>query len=201
MTGKTKNVMVLIAICVGAVALGQSTFAQTGTMYDEAVDGDLSNGLIGTNIPLVSGLGTAISNTVTGVVGGPAPPAVGDPIDNMSFTLAAGCTLEIFLDDYVPANGSDTSGFFILDENGNIINPDGNGIALSTDSIGSELLATAGLDLGEGEYTAQVAFLEFTPGQQYDLDFQCTCPVPEPNSFALLGFALLAFVSTYRKNS
>lgn len=172
-----------------------SISAVSAVIYDEAIDGDLSDRTTPTPVVLVSP-----SDQVIGNVGGV------DFDDCFVFSVPAGNSVSsIVLDNYVTSGGNTTSGFQLF--TGIPTDPNGFGdlvnVAVSVADIGQDVMTANGAGpLTVGNYT--LCFLEGTSNQIFsvtlgsDITAALAPPTPVPTinwvGFALL-FMMLAFVS------
>jgi hypothetical protein len=163
-----------------AIAAGLASTAAADVIWDEAVDGNLSND---PNSPtlLTFGVGDNIVRGTT--LGSSVIPS--DGYDAFGFTIEAGWTLEaIVLNAYLPATGG-TTGFNFssgapLPLGGTLIFGPGVGGAF----VGSDFLADGGIaPLGANDYFMEIR--EFGgPLAEWELNFVVT---PAPSAMALLG--------------
>jgi hypothetical protein len=169
----------MIRTLVIAALAGTASFASAQVVWDETVDGNLSNDpanptllnfSVGTNIVRGSTLGPSI--------------APSDGYDAFGFTIEAGWTLEaIILSAYSPATGG-TSGFNFSSgaplPGGNLIFGPGVGGA----NVGQDFLVTQSIGtLGADDYFMEVR--EFGgPIAVWELTFTV---VPAPSAMAMLG--------------
>ena len=182
---------------LSTAALGiTAASAQAAVVYDEAVDGGLSNDpLAPTVIDFNVGDNTVIGNTGPGNF----PPPINPGLDAFTFTIEPGEQLTgIFLDGFTPDAPANTTGMVLFDGNqgsGSTFTFIGGG-GFGTGDIGSNIgqaivtdPAGAGLSLplGPGDYTFETR--EF--GGQTDWEVRFTV-VPAPGAAGLLGLAGLA---------
>jgi hypothetical protein len=159
--------VLVIAMLAFAVA------AHGDTIWDESVDGDLSNDQTApTDITLVSA-----SDDVIGTVGGDNP---GEFFDCMRFDVPSGNTMSgIILTDYVAAGGNTTSGFQLY--TGTPVDTTSFGDlcdqAIGPANIGQNILTgPCGLaSLSTGTYT--LCWREGTPNQAYVVTYVSDVPV------------------------
>ncbi len=175
-----------------AIAAGIAAFtaaSASAQLWDEAIDGDLSNDtLTPTDVnPLSVG-----SNVITGTVGDPS--GAGEFVDSFTFTVGSGLSVEaINLVSYVTSGLNTSSGFNVATGtswDGDFLAPNFLGSALfTTANVGTDLLdqASLGGSLAAGDYT--IGIFEGTPGQAYSIDIVV---VPAPGAAALLGVAGIA---------
>ncbi|MEE4273035.1 MAG: hypothetical protein V2I67_15285 [Thermoanaerobaculales bacterium] len=162
------------------VMLTFAVTAHAATIWDESVDGDLSNDQTApTDITLVSA-----SDDVMGTVGGANP---GEFFDCMRFDVPSGDSVNsIFLTSYVAAGGNTTSGFNLYTGTPADTASFGDlcSIAVGPANVGEDLLTVscAGSPLATGTYT--VCWREGTAGQAYTVTYVSTVPV-ELQSFAI----------------
>lgn len=162
----------------------------TMTVWDEAIDGDLSNDELNPT-PVALGLG---HNVVTGTIGGAVP---GEAFDAFTITIGLGQALQsVVLDAYVPTGGNTSSGFNIIrgtSWDGNLGNTNvvGSASSMTVGNVGADLLSIAPFPgpLGADDYV--VALREGTAGQQYSLNFTV---VPEPSPLLYFGLLIAAGV-------
>ena len=168
----------LAIMCVAGVACA----ANASVVWDEGVDGDLSNDEFNATV-----LGLSMgSNNVIANIGG-----VGvDFNDAMEFTIGAGETLaSVTLVDFVVSGGNIATGFNVFDGANALLGS----VSMSTGDIGSDLLALSGVNqLGPGTYI--VVMREGVLDQDYEISYNL---IPAPASMALLGLGGL--VATRRR--
>jgi hypothetical protein len=166
----------VLVVVVMAVAVA----AQGATIWDESVDGDLSNDQTNpTDITLVS-----VSDDVIGTVGGANP---GEFFDCMRFAVPSGNSVNgIVLTNYVASGGNTTSGFNLY--NGTPTDPSAFGdlcsVAVGPVNVGQNILtgACALASLTTGTYT--LCWREGTPNQAYIVTYVSDVPV-ELQSFEI----------------
>jgi len=166
-----KTLVVLGCTMLGAVAALALT-----VIWDEAIDGDLSDsGLAPTPVGMVDS-----QNVIMGIVGGPSAlgretgpeaertEAFDDGYDCYTFTVPAGFTMDqVVLVDYVPTTGNTSSGWNLYS------GPDTSGTFLESPlltvaAIGTNILSAP---LAAGIYTVEIR--EFgTEDNVYELDHQ-----------------------------
>ncbi len=194
-----------------------------GTIYDEAVSGDLSNDKAApTALTLTPG-----SNSVIGTVNG-FPPGGTDPQDWVSFTIPTGFVMTSYVNaKYVSSDPQGFTGFqFGSSFSGDVFdplsyagyahfgtaaqNPDGNPTSSST--VGVNLLplmadpsfapGTTGFTppLGAGTYTFLIQQGDpSTTGYRFNMNLRAVS-VPEPgSSLCLLGMGGLAILALRRR--
>ncbi len=180
----------LVCLLVPALA-----FAGTAVIWDEAIDGDLSNDfMMPTTVTPAADM-----NTVQGTIGGPAPvpppefrgdPATGtlsegfdDGIDAYEFTILPGATLDqVLVTNYAPTPGNTSSGWNLYanmceDTFDNVVCS----VAVDTAAVGQDLLTLCVSgptgSLGPGTYC--VRSLEFgTADNVYSYNHVVSGPVP-----------------------
>lgn len=161
---KTWTVLALVTLLV--------TPAMADTIWDEGVDGDLSDDETNpTPVVLVSP-----SDAIMGTIGGPSTTSPPDDFyDAFKITLAAGDTVSaIMLTNYIPTGGNTSSGFNVYITAGYVFV---GSTTMTTGAIGTDMLAAAGVGplVGPGEWT--IGLREGIAGQQYELEIQSTVPV------------------------
>ena len=172
-------------VCAAAAALIGMSGAASANIYDESIDGDLTD--------LASG-GTFFGLTVgtNSVVGELTEnPAGGIEEDFVTFEVGAGQTLtSVILRDVVFTNGNISTGFRLYADIGAGLEQVSSG-SFNTANIGDDYLTIwdlsdvgGGPGLGPGLYGVLLA--EFTPGQQYAFDLTL---IPTPGTAAALGLA------------
>jgi hypothetical protein len=177
-----KIALLSLALCAG-LASGQNI------LWDETVDGDLSNfGLTPSN----GGTLAAGANLVRGSTG-PGSGLTGDEgYDILTFNVAAGFTVtSIVLNAYDPSGTTSTSGFVLFSGNQGTdsLNPFLGGVSWGTANVGAELLSSISSGpLGPGDYTFEVR--EFGgPRSTWEIQINA---IPAPGAMALLGIGGLA---------
>ncbi len=167
----------LKVICLTVLLTLSGTLLHADIVYDESIDGDLSNF---ENAPTNLDFGGGVSQ-LRGTIGGSFNPNVGDGYDSLTFSIAANQTLyTILLNDYQVAGGNFSTGVNIFTASGTFLGS----VAMNQSHIGSDILDLTGVgDLGPGDY--QINFREFTaPGQTYD--FSVFVAIPEPDQIIVL---------------
>ena len=153
------GVWLLLAFALGAAPL------LAAVIWDESVDGDLSNIQ---NMPTIVTPVDA-SDAVIGTVGGPNP---GEFFDVFTFTVPAGFQLtEINLTSYTAAGGNVTSGFNVWPGSGGDLDDFALAllsVAVGPPDAGTNLIAPIA-PLAAGDYS--ISLREGTPGQAYELEF------------------------------
>ena len=133
------------------------------TIWDESIDGDLSNDS-NSPTPIFFVLGST-QDKVIGTVGGSNP---GEFFDAATIDVFYGFCLEsIILVDYVAADENTTSGFNFFEGQG-VLGTYLGGSASGPADIGSNVVANA-TPVSAGSYTLDIR--EGTPGQAYDIDY------------------------------
>lgn len=179
--------------CLAAALLAATTAAQAATVWDEALQGDLSN----------NGLApTAVTMTVghNHVIGNMGNPGSGVDRDYFSFTVPAGYELSgLWL---LPATDVSGGASFLAIQSGPQVTVSTTGAGVEAlygfnhygaDLIGQDILATivgpqkAPLPAG----TWSVWIQETGGPVRYGLDFVITSAVPEPATALSLGLGLL----------
>lgn len=155
------TIRAVVMWCIGMLSAAQ---AWSDVIWDEVVDGDLSN--VAGEPTFVQRLSSA--DRVIGTVGGPDP---GEFRDVFTFDVPFGLALEaMVLNDYIAAGGNITTGFTLFTGNrGNF------GTSLGSRNVGESQIGESvivvdtpsGL-LPAGSYSMNI--LEGTPGQSYELD-------------------------------
>lgn len=177
----------VIALAAAAAATSAVT---AGVVWDETIDGDLSNNGL---TPSDGGILSLGSNTVLGSTG-PGTGINGQPgYDVLKITIANGQLLsQVLLTSYEPAGVGNTSGFVFFDgdQGTGSANDFLGGGSYGTGNIGNDILVGNGIGaLGPGTYTFEVR--EFGgPRSTWSVDFIVT---PTPSSLALLGLGAVAF--------
>ncbi|MBV8036168.1 PEP-CTERM sorting domain-containing protein [Roseateles sp.] len=179
--------------CIGAALLVAVASSQAAIVWDEAIQGDLSdNGLAPTVIAMAPG-----RNLVLGTMG---DAGHGVDRDYFSFTVPAGHVLaELWL---LPVTGvSGSASFFGIQAGPQLtVTPSGGGIEAfygfnhyGGEQIGSDILvAMVGADKAPIPAGTWSVWLQETGGQvSYGLDFVITSAVPEPAAALCLGLGLL----------
>ena len=161
--------------------------AQAVTIFDEAVDTDLSGDL---SAPTVLNLGLG-ENTISGSIGlsGGTGATDGTDADYFTFTIAPGIELtSITVDNYTGNDGGISFLGFVADSSfGGQTGDDIDGSVLfgaSSGEIISDLTGSTSLGAGDYSFWLQET-ADVTPG--YSLTFTT---VPEPSTSLLLGGAL-----------
>ena len=184
-----------LAIVLASCLIWIGSVADAGIVWDEALDGDLSN-FSGSPTPIVLMNGI---NDLFGTIGGTSDPNVGDGFDTFTFTLSPNQTLEsILITNYQVSGGNTSTGV-------NIFSGVGLGgtflgsVAMNTSHVGSDILTLTSIGpLDSGTYT--IAMREFTaPNQIYA--FSLAVSIPEPRTTALLLIAVVAWISKRRKRN
>ena len=159
----------LAIMCVAGVAFA----ANASVVWDEGVDGDLSDDALNNATVLDLSMG---SNNVIGNIGGSGI----DFVDGMEITIGAGETLSsVTLVDFVVSGGNTATLFNVFDASTAFLGS----VSMTTGDIGSDLLALSGINtLGPGTFIIEMR--EGIPNQNYEISYNL---IPAPASMALLG--------------
>ena len=180
----------IVALCMLAPALA---YAGVVVIWDEAVDGDLSNDFtVPTTVTPMADM-----NTVQGTIGGPAPlnpppefandaangplpEGFDDGVDSYEFTILPGASLDqVLVTNYAPTPGNTTSGWNLY---ANFCEADFTNVvcsvAVDTAAIGQDLLTICASG-AQGPGTYCVRMLEFgTADNVYSFNHVISGPVP-----------------------
>ena len=161
-------------------------------VYDESVDGDLSNFESSpTAVTLAEG-----GNQLLGTIGGTSNPNIGDGFDSLVISIGANQTLtQIIINDYQVSGGNTSTGVNIFTSSGTFLGS----VAMNTSDVGSDLLRLTGAgQLGPGDY--RISLREFTaPGQTYDFSFVVVVPEPVQAGGVVLFLTWLIFPRNRRR--
>ena len=206
-TGMKRLILSVLSVAlVGAAQTPARAF-----IYDEAVNGDLSNDRLNPTL-LVAGLG---ANTLTGMTVTSSPLPGGRDFDYLSVTIPTGLLLSsVVLANY---SGDDLTFFGMLAGTPFTVPPTDppetipprllGWVHLRPDLIGSDLLPTMAAQtmpapvigftapLPAGDYSF---WIQETSGNAVNYSFTASV-IPEPSTFALFGFGLLAVGALVRR--
>lgn len=163
-----------LTICAGALCLSLAAGGACAAIYDEAIDGDLSNDI--SNPPTELGLLALGSNLLIGSLANP------DDRDHFSFVIGAGTQLSQIIWTYDQGAYDSSGNFFLLEETGYAIL----GFNNLTHASGSNVLPQP---RDAGTYSFDIrAFGDLVGVESYSLDFRVAAvPLPAAGWLVLAG--------------